>query len=184
MKRGANVALTKEVPGLTTIVLGVAWNVGAEKVIDDALVVATLLCDLGGKVLSDEHFVFFNQLTSPEESVEQRDTALGPDSEQVEITLGQVPAAVERIVLALYLNDGLGARRTLGQLKSCTIRVLNGDANTELVKSEDLAPGFGSETAVLLGEVYRNSGGWKFKVLGQGYESGIVGIAKDYGVNL
>ena len=57
-------------------------------------------------------------------------------------------------------------------------------ATNELVRSEDLAPAFDAETAVVLGEVYRHDGGWKFKVLGQGYSKGIAGVAADYGVPL
>ena len=84
----------------------------------------------------------------------------------------------------LYVNEGPAQRRTLGQLRSCVIRVLNRDGNTELVRSEDLAPVFDAETAVVLGEVYRHDGGWKFKVLGQGYSKGIAGVAADYGIPL
>ena len=64
------------------------------------------------------------------------------------------------------------------------MRVLNLDGNAELVRSEDLAPGCSTETALALGEVYRHNGEWKFKVLGQGYAKGIAGIAADYGLTL
>lgn len=91
MKRGSNVALTREIPTLSAVVLGVRFSAGAETVLTDNLVVATILCDSASHALSDEHFVFFNQLSSPEESVTQRDQALGGDAEQVEIDLGAVP---------------------------------------------------------------------------------------------
>jgi tellurium resistance protein TerD len=64
------------------------------------------------------------------------------------------------------------------------VRVLNLAGNAELVRSENLVPGLSTETAIVLGEVYRNQGGWKFKVLGQGYSKGVAGIAADYGVPL
>lgn len=184
MKRGANVALTREIPGLTGLVLGMSWNAGAEHVLDDNLVFAAILCDAGGRARSDQDFVFFNQLSSPEQSVQQLEAALGGDREQVEVDLAAVPAAVDRIVVVLYVNEGPAQRRTLGQLRSCVIRVLDAADNRELVRSEELASGFSSETAVVLGEVYRHDGGWKFKVLGQGYARGIAGIAADYGIPL
>ena len=87
-------------------------------------------------------------------------------------------------MLILYINDGPAQRRTLGQLRSCFVRVLNLDGNTELVRSEELSDAFESETAVSLGEVYRYDGGWKFKVLGQGYSEGAGAVAKDFGVPL
>lgn len=184
MKRGANAALTREVPGLSGLVLGMSWNAGAEHVLDDNLVFAAILCDAGGRAASDRDFVFFNQLSSSEQSVQQLEAALGGDREQLMIELAAVPAAVHRIVAVLYVNEGPAQRRTLGQLRSCVIRVLDAADNRELVRSEDLAPAFSTETAVVLGEVYRHDGGWKFKVLGQGYAHGIAGIATDYGIPL
>jgi tellurium resistance protein TerD len=183
MKRGANVALTREVPGLSGLVLGVGWNAGHETALADNLVTATLLCDVNNRALSEQHFVFFNQLTSPDLSVRELEQAVGEDQDQIEIDLNAVPANVDRIVIVLYVNDGPAQRRTLGQLKSCYVRVLNLAGNAELVRSEDFAPALSQETALALGEVYRHDGGWKFKVLGQGYSSGVAGILSDYGLS-
>jgi tellurium resistance protein TerD len=184
LKRGANVSLTREIPDLTGVVLGVRFNAGAEAMLADNLVVATILCDASSKALSDEHFVFFNQLSSPDLSVKQLDEVLGRDNEQVEIDLDRVPSEVARIVVVIYLNEGIARRRSLGQLRECSIRVLNLVGNTELIRSEDLASALTRETALALGEMYRHDGGWKFKVIGQGYDNGIAGIAADYGVTL
>jgi len=184
MKRGANVALTREIPGLTALVLGINWNAGGERVLDDNLVFAALLCGSDGRVRSDRDFVFFNQLASPDGSVHELEQALGGDKEQIEVDLAAVPADVDRIAVVLYINDGPGQRRTLGQLRSCVVRVLNGADNRELVRSEELATAFSTETAVALGEVYRHDRDWKFRVLGQGYSKGVAGVAADYGVPL
>jgi tellurium resistance protein TerD len=142
------------------------------------------LCGPDGRAVSDEHFVFFNQLSSPELSTKQVEQALGGDQEQVEVDLNAVPAEIERIVVVGYVNEGPAQRRTLGQLRSCIVRVLNLDGNVELVRSEDLAPELQSETAVALGELYRRNNEWRFRVLGQGYSKGITAIAADYGLNL
>ncbi len=184
LKRGENVALTREIPSLTSVVLGVRWDAGKEVALDANLVAATLLCDRDSRVLSDEHFVFFNQLVSPDLSVEQLSAAVGGDREQVEVDLPDVPADVERIVIALYINDEQAVHRTLGQLRSCTVRVLNRLDGTELVRSEELAAALHGETALVLGELYRHPSGWKFKVIGQGYDTGLRGVARDYGVTL
>ena len=184
LKRGENVALTREIPSLTSVVLGVHWDAGPEAALSASLVAVTLLCDRASRVLGDEHVVFFNQLISADLSVEQLGAAVGADQEQVEVDLPDVPAEVERIVVALYLNDGVAARRTLGQLRSCWVRVLDRTDNRELVRSEELASVLSVETALVLGELYRHSSGWKFKVVGQGYESGLRGVAEDYGLPL
>jgi len=184
MRRGANVELTREIPSLVGVVVGVRWNAGRETALEDSLVMATLLCDATSRVLSEDHFVFFNQLTSPDLSVAQLESALAGDKEQVEIDLRAVPAEVARIVVVLYVNDGTGPRRTLGQLRSCEVRVLNRDGNAELVCSEDLAAVLTDETALTLGEMYRHDGGWKFKVLGQGYAGGVSALGRDFGLVL
>lgn len=184
MKRGANVALTREIPGLTGVVLGATWNAASERVLDDNLVLAAILCGRDGRVRSDRDFVFFNQIASPDMSTQQLEQALGGDNEQIEVDLQTVPPEIERVVVVLYINDGPAQRRTLGQLRSCVVRVLNRSDNKELVRSEELATDFATETAVALGEVYRHETGWKFKVLGQGYSKGIAGIASDYGISL
>jgi tellurium resistance protein TerD len=184
MKRGANVALTREIPGLKGVVLGMSWNAGGERVLDENLVFAAILCGADGRARNDQDFVFFNQLASPDESVQQRDQALAGDREQIEVDLTAVPAEIDRVVVVLYVNEGPAQRRTLGQLRSCVIRVLDAADNRELVRSEELARAFSGETAVALGEIYRHEGGWKFKVLGQGYSKGIAGIAADYRIPL
>jgi tellurium resistance protein TerD len=184
MKRGSNVALTREIPGLTGVVLGVRWNAGAEGALADNLVVATILCDDNSKAISEEHFVFFNQLTEPSMSVSQLEQAMGEDCEQIEIRLSAAPATISRIVVVLYINEGLGLRRSLGRLRNVGVRVLNLADNKELVRSENFAPALNGETALSLGEVYRHNGDWKFKVIGEGYSTGVVGLARDYGVQL
>jgi tellurium resistance protein TerD len=116
--------------------------------------------------------------------VTELEAALGGDQEQVEVDLGAVPADVARIVFVVYLNEGTAQRRTLGQLRHVVIRVLRAPGNEELVRSEDLAVTLSTETALVLGELYRHGSGWKFRVVGEGYANGIAGIASDYGLPL
>lgn len=184
MKRGANAPLTRENPGLTGVVFGVRFNPGAEKALIDNLAVATILCDQGGKAVSAEHFVFFNQLTSPELSVVQLAEALDGDHEQIEIDLKSVPADVSRIVVVTYINEGANRRRSLSQLRGCVIRVLDLKNNIELVRSENLTADLADETGLALGEIYRHGSDWKFKVIGEGYARGITDIAADYRIPL
>ena len=184
MRRGANVSFTREIPGIRTVVLGADWDVGSEAVLGENLVMAALLTDHGDKVLSDQHFVFFNQLHSPDLSVAAMEAAVGDDDDQIEVDLPDVPPAVEHVVVVLYVNEGPGPRRTLGQLKRLTLRLLDARDNKEIVRSEDLAPGLASETAIVLGELYRHTDGWRFKVVGQGYSDGLAGVARDFGLSL
>lgn len=173
--------LTKEIPNLRGVALGIRYNAGGERDLADNLVIATILCDKASAALSDRHFVFLNQLTSPDMSVRQLAEALGEDDEHVEVDLTAVPPDVARIVLVMYVNEGIARRRSLGQLRSCIVRVLDLRNNQELVRSENLATGLIHESALSLGELYRHGTDWKFKVLGERY-TGIAAIAADFKV--
>ncbi len=118
MNRGANVALTREIPGLTRLVVGVAWDAGSERVLADNLVLALLLCGPEQPVLSGEHVCFFNQLTSPEDVGLRARRPPWRRPGAGEVDLQRVPAEVSRLVAVLYVNEGTPQRRTLGQLRS------------------------------------------------------------------
>lgn len=184
LPKGANASLTREIPGLRGIVIGIDWDPGAEHVLAEALTLLTILCDERGKALSDDHVVYFNQLVSADLSTVQLQELMGQDDEQLEIDLSAVPPEVDRIVVIVYINEGVAGRRTLGQLRRCTLRVLNQDGGGLLVQTVDLSQGLDSETAVSLGQVYRRGAEWKFKALGSGYSTGLAGVAKDFGVAL
>lgn len=184
MMRGANVALTREVPDLRTAVVGVDWDAAGEQSLASGLTMAAILLDGTGRAVEPENFVYFNQMISEDLSVEHVASAMGDDDEQVEVDLHLVPEAVRRIAFVLYVNEGFGAARSLGRLRSCRVRVLNREDDATLVRSENLARHMDSETASVLAEVYRHDGGWKFKVVGQGYSEGLAGVARDYGVPL
>lgn len=184
MAKGANIALQRELPDLRGVVFGVDWDSGGERVLDDNLALLTVLVGAGGMALSPEHVVHFNQLVSADLSTAQLQQALGSDDEQVEVELTQVPDEVERIVFVLYLSEGSGSSRNLGQLKHIVVRLLNLDGGASIISSVDLAEGLAGETALKLAELYRHTGQWKLRVLGMGYASGLAGVAKEFGVPL
>ena len=184
MAKGANVALTREVPGLKGVVVGVDWDAGAERFLHDSLTLLTVLCGSDRKAISQHHVVHFNQMVSADLSTGQVEQAMGGDDEQVEVDLAGVPDEIQRIVFVLYVNEGGGGRRTLGQLKRLVVRVLDLDSGNSLVSTDDLVPGLGGETALSLIELYRHSGEWKLRVLGAGYSDGLKGVARDFGVSL
>ncbi|MER6383032.1 TerD family protein [Streptomyces sp. NPDC001250] len=182
LTKGGNVSLSKQAPGLTAVTVGLGWqaNTGYEP---DA---GALLCDPSGTVLSDEHFVFFNNLSSPDGSVRHSGggSAVDGDDQRIEIDLTRVPDRVEKIVFPVALYDGARRGQSFGQVRRAHIRVLDRDSGAELARY-DLAPGgLSTETALVFGELYRHGAEWKFRAIGQGYASGLAGIATDYGVSV
>lgn len=187
LSKGGNVSLTKSAPGLTAVTVGLGWDIRTTTGTDFDLDASAILVDASGKVVSDSHFVFFNNLKSPEGSVEHLgDNLTGEgegDDEQVNVDLAAVPAEVDKVVFPVSIYEGETRSQSFGQVRNAFIRVVNQAGGAELARY-DLSEDASTETAMVFGELYRNGAEWKFRAVGQGYASGLAGIAKDFGVNI
>ncbi|MFE3743739.1 TerD family protein [Streptomyces sp. NPDC059096] len=187
LAKGGNVSLSKEAPGLTAVLVALGWDVRTTTGADHDLDASALLCDGSGKVVSDQHFVFYNNLKSPDGSVEHTgDNLTGEgdgDDETVKVDLSAVPADISKIVFPVSIHDAESRGQSFGQVRNAYIRVVNQAGGAELARY-DLSEDASTETAMVFGELYRNGAEWKFRAIGQGYASGLAGIASDYGVNV
>ncbi|MBO1415789.1 MULTISPECIES: TerD family protein [Streptomycetaceae] len=187
LAKGGNVSLSKEAPGLSAVIVGLGWDVRTTTGADYDLDASALLCNALGKVVSDQHFVFFNNLRSPEGSVEHSgDNLTGGgdgDDEQIKVDLARVPADVAKVVFPVSIYDADARLQNFGQVRNAFIRIVN-QANGQEIARYDLTEDASTETAMVFGELYRNGAEWKFRAIGQGYASGLRGIATDYGVNV
>lgn len=185
LTKGGNVSLSKEAPGLTAIVVGLGWDVRTTTGTDFDLDASAILVKADGKVLSDSHFVFFNNKTSPEGSVEHTgDNLTGEgdgDDEAIKVDLATVPAEVDKIVFPVSIYEAESRSQGFGQVRNAFIRIVNQSGSAEIARY-DLTEDASTETAMVFGELYRNGADWKFRAVGQGYASGLRGIAQDYGV--
>ncbi|MFJ2958487.1 TerD family protein [Streptomyces sp. NPDC087270] len=187
LSKGGNVSLSKEAPGLTAVTVGLGWDVRTTTGADYDLDASALLCDTAGKVLSDQHFVFFNNLASPDHSVEHSgDNLTGGgdgDDEQIKVNLAGVAPQVDKIVFPVSIYEAEGRGQSFGQVRNAFIRIVNQADGRELARY-DLTEDASTETAMVFGELYRHGAEWKFRAIGQGYASGLAGIASDFGVNV
>jgi tellurium resistance protein TerD len=187
LSKGGNVSLTKEAPNLKAIMVGLGWDERTTSGADFDLDASALMVNGSGKILSDSHFVFFNNLKSPDGSVEHTgDNLTGGgdgDDEQLLVNLAAVPPECERIVFPVSIYEAQSRGQSFGQVRNAFIRVVNSDGGAELTRY-DLTEDASSETAMIFGELYRYNTEWKFRAVGQGYASGLAGIARDYGVNV
>ena len=187
LNKGGNVSLTKEAPNLTSVSVGLGWDVRTTTGADFDLDATALVCGPDGKVLDDRHFVFYNNLTSPDGSVEHTgDNLTGEgegDDEVINVNVAAVPAGVDKVVFAVSIYEGSTRGQSFGQVVNAFIRVVDATTGSELARY-DLTEDASTETAMIFGELYRHNGEWKFRAIGQGYASGLAGIAKDYGVNV
>jgi len=188
LSKGGNISLTKVAPGLTKAVVGLGWKPRTTDGAAFDLDAAALVVDEAGRALSDQHFVFFNNLQDPSGAVvHQGDNRTGDgdgDDEQIAVDLAALPANVARVVFLASIYDADARRQNFGQVSDAYIRVFDAEDPRNDAKTVvfDLGEDASTETALVFGELYRNGGDWKFRAVGQGYASGLVGIVADYGL--
>ncbi|WP_167760520.1 VWA domain-containing protein [Blastococcus sp. CT_GayMR16] len=136
---------------------------------------SALLLTSSGKVRSDNDFVFYNQPRSAEGSVRHAAGAAREDS--VEVDLSDIPEEIEKVVVAASVGNG-----TFGHIPGLHLRLTDVAGNAEIARF-DISDAT-TETAFLFGELYRRNGQWKFRAVGQGYASGLAGLATDFGISV
>jgi len=187
LTKGGNVSLSKQAPGLTAVVVGLGWDPRTTTGSDFDLDASAIMLDMNGRVLSDSHFVFFNNLKSPDGSVEHMgDNLTGGgegDDEQIKVNLATVPAECGKVVFPVSIYEAEPRQQNFGQVRNAFIRIVNQADNSEIARY-DLTEDAATETAMVFGEIYRSFGEWKFRAVGQGYAAGLRGIAQDFGVNV
>ncbi|NKY34956.1 TerD family protein [Nocardia speluncae] len=187
LAKGGNVSLSEQAPNLTAVAVGLGWDVRSTTGIDFDLDASALATGPDQKVLSDQHFIFYNNLRSPEGSIEHTgDNVTGEgegDDEVINVDLANTPPTITSIFFPVSIHDAQARRQSFGQVRKAFIRVVD-RANGAGLARYDLAEDASSETAMVFGELYRHGTEWKFRAIGQGYASGLAGIARDYGVNI
>ncbi|MER8016134.1 TerD family protein [Streptomyces griseoluteus] len=176
LAKGANVALAALSESVDSVVVGLNWSSPTGEGDAD---VSVLLLNSDGKVRSDADFYFYNNPVAPDGSVQLLGKTPTEDGSQDRIgfDLTAIPAEVARIVVAASRYEGAH----FGELENLRLTLADG-VGTDLV-------GFtitdtGPMSAFIFGELYRRDGAWKFRAVGQGYGSGLAGLATDFGVDI
>lgn len=187
LSKGQNVSLSKTDPSLKKVLIGLGWDARATDGADFDLDASVFITGENGKVISDNHFVFYNNLRSPCGSVEHTgDNLTGDgdgDDESIIVDLTAVPANIKSIFITVTIHDAEAIRQNFGQVSDAFIRLVNHETNDEVVRF-DLSEDYSTETAMVFGEVYRYNSEWKFRAIGQGYSGGLYALCQQYGVNV
>lgn len=188
LTKGQKVDLTKTNPGLSKLMVGLGWDVNKyDGGKDFDLDSAAFLLDASGKVASDADFVFYSNLKHASGSVEHlgdnRTGAGDGDDEVIKVDLSLVPASVEKIDFTVTIYEADERRQNFGQVANAYIRIVNDVTGEELIRY-DLGEDFSIETAVVVGELYRHNGEWKFNAVGSGFQGGLQALCQNYGVNV
>ncbi len=187
LNKGGNLSLSKTDPNLTHVLVGLGWDARSTDGVDFDLDASAFLLTESGKVRGESDFIFYNQTRSPEGSVEHTgDNRTGDgdgDDESVKIDLSKVPAEIQKIAITVTIHDGESRGQNFGQVQNAFIRIVNDQSNTEIVRF-DLNEDYSTETAMIFGELYRHSGEWKFRAVGQGYAGGLGAMCRQFGISI
>ena len=188
LSKGQKVSLTKGNPGLKNIVVGLGWDTNKyDGGFDFDLDSAAFLLGENDKVNSDSDFIFYNNLKHSSGAVQHLgDNLTGEgdgDDEQVKLDLSLVPQNVNKIAFTVTIHEAQERRQNFGQVNNSYVRVVNSDNEEELLRY-DLGEEFSIETAIVVFEIYRHNGEWKFNALGSGFEGGLEALCKNFGVNV
>ena len=188
LRKGEKVNLTKGNPGLRKITVGLGWDVnrydsGAEFDLD----ASAFLLGANGRVTGDGDFIFYGNANHASGSVnyggDNRTGAGEGDDEQIMVDLSAVPASIERIAFTVTIYDGDERRQNFGQVNNAYVRIVDDATGSELIRY-DLEEDFSIETALVVGELYRHNGEWRFNAIGSGYQGGLEALCRAYGVNV
>ncbi|MEU5250574.1 TerD family protein [Streptomyces longwoodensis] len=176
MVKGANVGLATLSDNVDAVIVSLGW---ASPTGDGDADVSVLLLDGSGKVRSDADFYFYNHPVAADGSVHLlgKQPAGEGSEDRIGFDLTAVPAGIERVVIAASRYEG--AR--FGELEDLRVTLADGSGEELLRFPIDDA---GSVSAFIFGELYRRGEEWKFRAVGQGYDTGLAGLATDFGVDI
>ena len=187
LTKGQNVSLSKTDPSLKNVLVGLGWDARSTDGQDFDLDASVFMATENGKVPSDRHFIFYNQLVSPCGGVEHTgDNLTGDgdgDDESVIVQLDKVESNIKSLFITVTIHDAEARRQNFGQVSNAFVRIVNNDTSDEIVRF-DLSEDYSTETAMVFGEIYRHNGEWKFRAIGQGYTGGLYSLCQQYGVNV
>lgn len=135
------------------------------------------------KILSDQHFIFYNNLLSPGGAIEHTgDNTDGDgdgDDEQIKVDLSKIDAAAFEICVVVTIHDAEEKKQNFGQVRNSFVRIFDTSSNAEILKYE-LEEDFSIETAVEFGRIYKRNNEWKFEAVGMGMKGGLQDFLTKY----
>ena len=184
--KGQKISLAKVVPGLTEVFIGLGWDVNiSDDGYDFDLDASAFLLGNNDKLISDYHFVFYNNLVSPDlhKSVEHAgDNLTGSgdgDDEVIKVNLKLVPTDVQKIIITVTIHEALERQQNFGQVTNAFFRIVNAKDRREVIRY-DLSEDFSTETAITVAQLYREQGEWRVQAIGVGSQGGLQGLLNRY----
>lgn len=188
LSKGQKVDLTKGNASLKHIMVGLGWDVNAfDSGSDFDLDASAFMCGTNGKCPTEKEFIFYGNLEHTSGAVKHMgDNLTGEgdgDDEQIQVDLKEIPENVEKIAFTVTIYEAQERRQNFGQVSNAYIRIVDEDTNQELIHY-DLGEDFSIETAIVVGELYRHNGEWKFNAIGSGFQGGLAALCGHYGIQV
>lgn len=188
LTKGQKVDLTKGNPGLKKLMVGLGWDVNAfDSGADFDLDAAAFMLGDNGRCPTEKEFVFYGNLTHPSESIKHMgDNLTGEgegDDEQIFVDLTKIPANVSKVAFTVTIYEAESRGQNFGQVSNSFIRIVDESTGQELIHY-DLGEDFSIETAVVVGELYKHNGEWKFNAIGSGFQGGLEALCGHYGIEV
>lgn len=190
LSKGQRVSLEKS---MTLALVGLGWDTNQyDGGKDFDLDAAAFLLGENGKVLSDDDFIFYNNLKSRNDAViHTGDNLTGEgegDDEVILIDFTKVPDNVKKIAITVTIHEAVERGQNFGQVTNAYVRVAKRASENDMVGEEslkyDLMEEFSVETAIVVCEIYKHGSEWKFNAVGSGYQGGLAALCKSFGVNV
>ena len=187
LSKGQKVDLTKGKPSLKKLMVGLGWDVNAFDGADFDLDASAFMVGANGKCPTEQEFIFYSNLKHPSGAVESMgDNRTGGgdgDDEQIMVDLSKVPANIERIAFTCTIYDADVRGQNFGQVSNAFIRIVDEETGEEIIRY-DLGEDFSIETAIVVGEIYKHNGEWKFNAIGSGFQGGLAALCGHYGIEV
>jgi len=187
LAKGQRVDLTKGRPSLKNILVGLGWDFNhydGEAEFD--LDASVFMTKENGKVGADGDFIFYGNLEHRSKSVvHMGDNRTGEgdgDDEEIKVKLYEVPSEYTSLAITVTIYDADTRLQNFGMVGNAYVRVLDEDTGEELLRF-DLSEDFSTETALVVAEIYKHNGEWKFKAVGSGYNGGLKALCVQYGID-
>ena len=193
LQKGQKVSLSKDNQGLAQVIVGLGWDEVKRKGGLFSRKPQAIDCDASaillknGKLCGKEDLVYFGNLRHKSDAVmHQGDNLTGAgdgDDEQIFVDLKAIPESVDKIAFTVTIYEAQERRQNFGQVSNAYIRIVDEDTNQELIRY-DLGEDFSIETAIVVGELYRHNGEWKFNAIGSGFQGGLAALCGHYGIQV
>lgn len=185
LKKGQGISLKKAAPSLNAAFIGLGWNIKQQGGMDFDLDASVFMLGTNGKLISDQHFIFYNNLTSPDpdKSVklmgDNRTGAGEGDDEVLIIDFRKVPADVAAIAITISIHEGEERKQSFGAVGDAFVRLVNVETKNEVLRY-DLDEQFSNETALIMANVEKINDEWQLTAIGDGYQGGLQTLLDRY----